>query len=477
MRRLFLLTILFLTACGQATPPPAAVKVNGLAEPSAPGQAGLGDPFYPLLGNGGYDVSHYDLTLSVDPQANQISGTAEITAVAQDSLGRFNLDFSGLEVDSVTVNGDTAEFSRYQMELVVTPGQLLVSQQPFTVVVAYHGRPEAIGDDGIHRLSGWQTMPNGIFVASEPAGAMTWFPCNNHWRDKATFTFYITVPEGYQVVSNGKPVSTSTIEGFSTLTWDEKEPMSTYLATLVIGHYEMETRRAADDLEVLSYFPAGTAAGVKDDFERMPEMLDFMSALIGPYPFETSGVVLANQPLDFAMETQTRALFSSEGASEEFVAHELAHQWFGDSLTPATWRDVWLKEGFATYVSYLWLEHAQGKAAFEQRIQAVYDEAVMTQYGAFFEPIGTLRPETAGELYTPATHYRGALTLHALRLEVGDEAFFQILRDFYDRFAGKTASTDDLMTLAQQVSGKDLKKFFNLWLETYWMPAKPGLSQ
>jgi len=218
----------------------------------------------------------------------------------------------------------------------------------------------------------------------------------------------------------------------------------------------------------------GTAAEVKAHFSRTAEMLDFFSDLIAPYPFENYGVVLANKELGFAMETQSRSLFGNSGwgLDEETVAHELAHQWFGDSLTIATWRDVWLKEGFATYLSYLWLEHSQGKAAFEQRIQTAYDDAVMSQYGLAFQPIGDLRPKEANELYSAASYLRGALSLQALRLEVGDETFFKILKEFYARYAGKTAGTDDFIAVAKEVSGKDLSKLFNLWLDTAWMPAK-----
>ncbi|HPH95865.1 MAG TPA: M1 family metallopeptidase [Anaerolineaceae bacterium] len=477
MKRLVIWMMLFLTACSQVTPTPAAVQVNGRAEASRPNQAGLGDPFYPLLGNGGYDVRHYDLILSVDPEVNAVTGTTTIMAVASDTLSEFDLDFSGLEIDGVMVNGEVAEFSRRQMELVVRPGQPVAAGTDFITVVTYHGYPQAIGDDAIHRLSGWQKMPGGIFVASEPSGAMTWFPCNNHWSDKASFSFYVTVPDGYQVVANGRPISTSTAGGLSTQIWDEPNPMSTYLAMLVIGRYEQSAQEAASGVKMLNYFPVGTSAQVRDDFDQTPEMLDFFANLIGPYPFDTYGTVLVNQPLGFAMETQTRSLFGSEGGSEETVAHELAHQWFGNSLTPATWRDVWLKEGFATYLSYLWIGESQGREAFEKEIQAVYDKAVMTQYGVFFEPIGTLRPETAPELYGAATYYRGAMTLHALRLKVGDEVFNKILREFYARFAGKTATTFDFVETAQAVSGLVLKDFFTLWLDTLWMPAKPGLSQ
>ncbi len=483
MRRLIFLSILLLSACRPLIPMPVAVKVNAQAVSATPSQNGLGDSFYPLLGNAGYDVTHYDITLDVDPATNKIEGTAVIEAIALDDLSQFDLDLAGLKVDSVSVNGEAANFSRYQMELVVSPRAersvaetkrvWIAAQETFTVAVTYHGSPTPVGDDVIHMAVGWQVMPGGTFVASEPSGAMTWFPCNNHWGDKATFTFHITVPEGYQVVANGVPLAAVETRGFSTQTWAESEPMSTYLATVVIGHYQLEEQKTSSGLRILNYFPEETPDGVRHDFARVPEMIEFYSDLIAPYPFEAYGAVLVNLPLGFALETQTRSLFGNTRIKEEVVAHELAHQWFGDNLTIASWEDLWLKEGFATYMSYLWLEHSQGEAAFEQKIQETYDNTVMDEFGLAFEPIGNLRPKTANALYRSSTYFRGALTLHALRLEVGDETFFKILREFYTRYAGKSASTDNFVAVVQEVSGRDLTVFFTRWLDIPSMPPKP----
>jgi aminopeptidase N len=483
MKKFFLLTLLLLTACGSLptyTPEPdyPVVKTNAnIYDAKTPDPAGLGDPFYPMLGNPGYDVTHYDIALTVDTAANTISGVTTIEALTLDNLSQFNLDMSGLEVDSVLVDGVDADFSRRQMELSISPRSLLAAKQAFTVAVTYHGSPEPVMDDSIHMPLGWQKMPSGLLVFSEPSGAMNWFPCNNHWSDKATYAFRISVPDDFEVVANGRRenISASEMPGYSTQVWAMDDPMSTYLATIVIGQYEAESQQSAAGVDIHNYFPTGTPADVKDDFARTPEMIDFFSELIAPYPFDNYGVVLANEELGFAFEAQTRSLFGKQGADEEVVAHELAHQWFGDNLTIATWRDLWLKEGFASYMSWLWLEHSQGSAAFEQHIQNAYDDLVMSQYGVFFQPIGEVRASGRYDLYSPSTYFRGALTLHALRLEVGDEIFFEIMRTFYTRYSGdgKTATTDDFIAVAQEVSGKDLSELFSLWLDTYWMPPKP----
>jgi aminopeptidase N len=482
MNKLLLFPLLFLTACGSLPvyppePDYPIVKTNPIIYDSAPDPEGLGDPFYPMLGNPGYDVNHYDIALMVDPVANTISGVTTINAVALEDLAQFNLDMSGLEVDSVSVDGVYAGFSRHQMELTISPRSLLAAKQAFTVAVTYHGSPEPIADETIHMPLGWQTMPGGTLVFSEPSGAMNWFPCNNHWSDKATYTLRISVPDGYEVIANGRQenVSASAMRGYSTQVWVADDPMSTYLALIAIGQYHAESQQSAAGVDIHNYFPVGTPADVKDDFARTPEVLDFFSELIAPYPFDNYGVVLANKELGFAFEAQTRSLFGNQGTTDEVVAHELAHQWFGDNLTVATWHDLWLKEGFATYLSWLWLEHSQDGAAFEQRIQEAYDDLVMSQYGVFFYPVGEVRAVMRSELYGAATYFRGALTLHALRLEVGDEAFFEILRVFYARYAGdgKTAATDDFIAVAQEVSDRDLTAFFEMWLDAYWMPAKP----
>lgn len=485
MKKLFLLTLFFLTACGALpTPEPKPeypeVAVNATIYQSAPDPEGLGDPFYPKLGNPGYDVTHYDIALTVDPTANSLSGTVTIEAVALEALEQFNLDMSGLEVDSVLVDGAAAEFSRHQMEMTITPPNRLAAKQAFTIAVTYHGVPVPVDDGAIHISLGWRKMPGGSMVVSEPSGAMNWFPCNNHWSDKATFTFRISVPDGYEVVANGRQESVSAGEmpGYSTQTWVMDDPMSTYLATIFIGQYEAESEKSALGVDIHNYFPVGTSASVKDDFARTPEMIDFFSEIIAPYPFDNYGVVLANGELGFAFEAQTRSVFGNQDVPEETVAHELAHQWFGDSLTIATWHDLWLKEGFASYMSWLWLERAQGKDAFEQRIQTAYDDLVMSQYGVFFYPVGEVRSAGSYELYGSATYYRGAMSLHALRVEVGDEAFFEILKTFYARYSGdgRTATTDDFIAVAQEVSGRDLTNLFELWLNTYWMPPKPGFT-
>ncbi|MCL4271819.1 MAG: M1 family metallopeptidase [Anaerolineales bacterium] len=483
MKKLFLLALIFLTACESLptyTPEPdyPVVKTNPTiydAKTSDP--VGLGDPFYPMLGNPGYDVNHYDIALTVDPTSNTISGMTTIEAVALEDLSQFNLDMSGLEVDSVSVDGVDADFSRSQMELTISPRSPITAKQAFTVAVTYHGSPEPVMDDSIHMPLGWQKMTGGLFVFSEPSGAMNWFPCNNHWSDKATYAFRISVPDDFEVVANGRRenISASEVPGYSTQVWVMDDPMSTYLATIVIGQYESESQQSTAGVDIHNFYPLGTPDNVKDDFARTPEMIDFFGVLIAPYPFDNYGAVLANEELGFAFEAQTRSLFGKQGADEEVVAHELAHQWFGDNLTVATWHDLWLKEGFASYLSWLWLEHSQGSAAFEQHIQDVYDVLVMSQYGVFFQPVGAVRPAGLFDLYGSTTYYRGALTLHALRLEVGDEKFFEILRTFYANYSGdgKTAKTDDFITLAQEVSGKDLTELFDLWLNTDWMPPKP----
>lgn len=470
------------------TPPPAAIATAppgaspAPIEPGAPapsaapaaeqaGADGLGDPLYPQLGNRGYDVRSYTIDLAVDLEADRIAGSTTLEAEASAGLSLLYLDLAGLDVAAVLVDGAPAEFSRSGSELAVRPAAPIAAGSAFRVEVRYAGVPEPIADPSTGGFAevGWINYPGGAYVMGEPSGAMSWFPSNNHPSDKALFTFRITVPAPYVAAANGVLAEEIAGEGVTTYVWEMDDPMTTYLATVHIGRFAVEAQAGPGGLPIRNYFLLDTPADVRDDFARTPEMIAFLSELFGPYPFDAYGVVLVDAPLGYALETQTISMFGRDGASEDTVLHELAHQWFGNSVSPATWEDIWLNEGFATYASFLWLEHDVGPEALREQVDGMY--GYLAEQPAVAPPV----PERAEELFDlPGVYFRGALALHALRLQLGDEPFFALLRDYYARFAGGNATVDDFVALARERGGAEAEALLGDWLYGRELPPLPG---
>lgn len=438
-------------------------------------ETGFGDPYFSDIGNIGYDVEHYLIELTVDPVANSLAGAVVITGVANANLDVFHLDLLGLEVEAVTVNDEVASFTRSSGKLAIDPFRLLPAGEGFTVAVAYHGIPEPVLSKTGMTL-GWQNTDGVIFVVSEPDGARTWLPSNDHPSDKAEFTFRITVPAGMTVAANGVLDRVEEGDGAETFVWDMAEPMATYLATIVVGDLQRIERPGLDGVLIRDYVPRAMALDPLTSFIEVREMIEFYSDLFGPYPFAAYGHALV--PIAYgALENQTLTLINlPTSAFEEEVtdpslfffpnvaAHELAHQWFGNSVTPSTWRDIWLSEGFATYAEWLWDEHLWGPTVYESQIDFAFSLLAGGPYPLAGDP-------GASELFSTSVYIRGALTLHALKVEVGNEAFFGILRAWADRYAHANASTEDFIALAEELSGIALEDLFDVWLYQTTIPA------
>lgn len=453
-----MLPVLLLTCCQTASYPPGA--------------DGIGDSYYPQLGNGGYDVLHYTLELSVDPQDNTLFGICTIQAQATQPLGAFSLDFLGLTVEQVTVNGQTGDYSRNERELTVIPSQPISDGAIFTVAVTYDGSPGPSRSLGGWFQAGWfHNADDEVYVSSETSGAATWYPVNDHPLDKATYTFRITVPTPYVVAANGLLQQEVDNGGTVTYVWEVVEPMASYLATVNIAEYVRETEQGPDGVLIRNYFPPDFPDTSREGFEQTAEMIAFFSDRFGPYPFEAYGSVIVDIPGDFyALETQTLSQHANNiiARSEGIVAHELAHQWFGNSVSLENWQDMWLKEGPATYAEWLWLEQTQGVEALDVRVRGAY----------YIESESANAPgnPSPGNLFSISVYDRGALTFHALQLRVGDEAFFQILRTYTERYRYSNASTADFIAVAEEVSGEDLAVFFDAWLYTEEIPAIPEME-
>ncbi len=439
------------------------LSVSFSAVGQQPGADGMGDALYPQLGNGGYDVRHYTIGLNYEPELNRIRATTVISAVATHALSRFNLDFYGLTITLLSVNEVAAALDRIGQELIISPAESIAAGEPFSVTVKYSGIPAPVEDPAVPWTKlGWHEYAEGaIATTNEPSGAMNWFPSNNHPLDKATYTFRITVPVGLTAAANG--VLTQTIDNgddTSTYVWQMRDPMSSYLATVVIGDFTVE-RDDTGPVPIRNYLPRDLSDDAKEALAKTQDMMAWMIDKIGPYPFEAYGVVVV-PGFRSALENQTLSTFSPHMLLPSIIMHELVHQWFGNSVSPAGWQDIWLNEGFATYFEWLYAAETTGSPGIESLIPDLSP--------ALKQPPGSVE---ADALFGISVYYRGALTLSALRAEVGDEVFFDILREYYQRYAYSVASTADFIAAAEDVSGRELDALFDAWLYSEEMPDLP----
>lgn len=459
----------------------AAVKVTAL-KPSA-GAAGAGDPYYPLYGNGGYNAQHYDLRVRYDPRTDVLAGRARIRARATKSLSRFNLDLVGLTVRRVSVNGRAAHWRRSaDHELTVIPVRALRKGRTFRVTVTYDGKPRTF-TDSTGSTYGFLSAPDGALAVGEPEVAAFWYPVNDHPKDKATYRITATVPKALQVVSNGLPSKTRVRGSWATTTWTVRHRMASYLAFLAIGKFDLHRWRTTAGLPVIDAvdpsIAAATRARIRASFAKQGDIIAAESRWFGRYPFEAAGGVVDNVDVGFALENQTRPTYAPgfwRGAAtgdDYVVVHELAHQWFGDSVALKRWQDIWLNEGFATYAEWLWTEKTSGVTP-QETFAADYRNIPASD--AFW----SVKPGAPGvaNLFSGAVYERGAMTLQALRQAVGTADFFQILRSWARQHRDGHGTTAQFQALAERVSGKQLDGLFRTWLFTAGKPspAKVGGS-
>jgi aminopeptidase N len=461
--------VLLAGGCSAGTPSQrAAAAPSTRPADFRPGADGAGDPYFPAYGNGGYDVAGYDLDLRYDPKSGELGGTATITATATQDLSAFDLDLAHLTAKSVQVDGVRATARADGNELVVTPAAGIVRGAAFTVLVDYGGKPGRLTNDTLGE-GGWLRTADGAVALGQPESASTWYPVNDHPSDKATFTLAMTVPDGFEVLSIGVPGPRQTTGGWTTWRWAESKPLASYLSTVAIGQYRITTsthRGKPMVTAVPESMPADGAAA--KSLARTGEIADFLAAAFGPYPFDSyGGFVVADDRIGYALETQSRpaygASFFGGGENPVVVAHEIAHQWFGDSVGLERWRDIWLNEGFATYAEWLWEEHDGGPS-----VQRSFDRT----YVAFDWKQRTGDPGVA-RLFGDGVYQRGGMTVYALRRTIGDEAFATLLTTWTSEHRDGNANTDDLIALAERLAGRDLDAFFRAWLYGTTKPARP----
>lgn len=488
-------TLLVVLACQTLTPTPTAIPVDEVpptlipTEETAPteeptdlpadplaGADGMGDSLYPDFGNGGYNTLTYTLDLTIkNVDTSELEATTTIEAIATQDLSRFNLDFAGFEITSIEVNDEAAEFSRNDQELTIIPAQALSKDEAFTVTVAYQGIPSPMTSQALPFPTGWIAYDGGIFVLSEPDGSASFYPVNDHPLDKATYTIIVTAPKPYEVAANGVLEETQDNGDSTTYTFTVRDPMASYLTTININDFNTETMESENGIPIRNYYAASLPEEVNLPFARQGEMIDYFSELFGPYPFEVYGSLVMDTEFGAALENQTMSIFGVDmidfddvEGTEAVVAHELTHQWFGDSISVADWSDIWLNEGFATYGEALWVEYDYGKDGLNDWVNGVYEE--VQAFPAFYPPPGN---PAANNLFNGGVYLRGGLTLHALRVTIGDDAFFETLRTYHERYKFGNATTEDFIAIAGEVSGQDLDALFDAWLYDEQLPSMP----
>jgi aminopeptidase N len=436
----------------------------------SPGASGVGDPYFPLEGNGGYDARDYVLDLSYDPATDRLDGRVIMLATPTQDLSRFNLDLQGMDVADVQVNGRAAAFARDGQELVITPASGLREGRPFVVAVRYGGVPEPLGGPIVFgQPYGFLPTDDGAFVAAVPNAASTWFPCNDHPSDKALYQIKVTVPAGLFAASNGKLLAQTTTGGRSTYLWAESSPMAPSSVTATIGRFNVQQGTTASGIPSLvaidPQFPI--EPGAPDLFAKTAEVVDHFSEIFGPYPFQTTGGILDYFPdAGISLETQSRPLYTV--LAEATIAHELAHMWYAASVGPRWWSDVWLNEGFATYAQWMWFEHI-GIRGLHDSLLRFYDRFPAE------DPFWQITVADPGRdtMFHPAVYLRGAMTLQVLRERIGDAAFLTLLRTWYTTYRDRNATTAQFVAMANAVAGQNVTDLLNTWLFT---PGKPALG-
>lgn len=443
----------------------------GLSEPVA-------DPLYPDFGNPSLDVLHYDLDLSWDPQQRMLDGDATLLIRAVQPVTEIALDFSdAFTVDSATVGGTEVVATRRGNDLVV-PAQLSADSRT-TLTVAYRGTPKPVPMpskrlDFVEGVGLRADKAGEAWTMQEPYGALTWYPANDQPSDEAVYDVAITVPPGWSAVAHGTLVAVVPGPDGTTYHWQSEDPVATYLATLAIGKYTRIDDVGPRDLPITYWLRTGRDEGLQPALTRTPELLAWLEERFGPYPFPSAGVVLVNSYS--AMETQQMVTLGAEvgtdsrgsrnlGMVEEVLLHELAHQWFGNSVTPKDWRGVWLNEGWAMYAEWLWAVDQGWGDTKKWRDWALSADRYSRPFAG---PPGNPHPDHFAENNV----YAGpAYLLHLIHEEIGDDAFFALGRSWVQTQRNEQVDRAEFVRFVNEHTGRDFTDLIDRWLDSPTTPA------
>jgi aminopeptidase N len=427
------------------------------------------DDLVPGHGDTSYSVVHYDLDLTYRHATNNLRGVAALRIDVTDPVPSLTLDLHALRVSSVVVAGAALKsWTHRRGRLVIRFTRALAPGTSLDLVIRYAGTPRLVpGPDG---QVGWEELTDGVLVAAQPYGAPSWFPCNDRPSNKATYRMTIRASSEYLVVANGR--LTARMVGGSTTTWEylQSQPMATYLATVQLGRYLTTDLPAAVPVRLV--YPPLREPAVRAAFARQADMVDVFVRLFGDYPFDGYTVVVTDDPLEIPVEAQTLSTFGSnylrvDWDAERLIAHELSHQWFGNSVTARRWRDIWLHEGFACYAEWLWSEHSGRQAA------AWHARVHWNRLARLPQDLVLADPE-ANRMFDDRVYKRGALFLHALRVTFGDDAFFTFIRAWTTRYRYGSVTTEDLIDLADELLGPQAVPLADAWLMEVRLPDLPG---
>lgn len=426
----------------------------------APLPTSIEDSLYPDLGAAGLDVTHYDVELAVDDEL-AASGTVTMSIAATEDLSRVAVDARSLAVKAVTLDGDEVDFTHDEPELLVTPDEVITAGARFELAVTYVDDPE-VRAEADQLGPGWIRADGYAYTLNEPEAGRDWLPSLDHPSDKATWRFSITPPPGAIAVANGIP-TVRPIEGDDgPWVWEVTDPMATYLVQVLVGDLTLVETTSASGVDLISAVLRDEADAHRSFIDQIGAQLAFFEDTFGPYPFPSYGVAIIDEERGLAIEHQTRSLFTADTVGSDAAAHELAHQWFGDAVTPARWGDIWLAESLATYGQWLWSDHVG-----ERSVDEAAADALMRRRAdggpATSDP-------TVEELFGFNVYDGGALVVHALRREMGDDDFFALLRRWLAEYAGTSQRTAAFTDVASEVAGRDLRSFFDAWLHAEDLP-------
>jgi aminopeptidase N len=556
----------------------ALISITAFAE-SSPGADSLNDPIFSFMGNGGYDALEYNIDLKFSSDKRSVTGSSTMTANAMQDLSSFNLDFGAMTVTSVRVDGEAAKFVHDDPELKITPARGLLKGKPFQVNIEYNGQPNTKVPRA-KEFGAWNVSPQGLVALGEPSLMFTWTPVNDHPSDKALFTIKLTATKEDQAISNGERISrVENADGTATTTYRIATPTATYFVALAVGDWKLEEGPTVENVRVRNYLASTTQDRMRKAIAEIPKIIKFYGDLLGPYPYPEAGVLTYSGDFFPGLETQGLIALPTEYADRyeldyntEIVAHEFAHQWFGALMTFQTHQDIFVHEGFAQYLGWLYMisSFPVGLDYVEQNIRSEYPSFVnrertyaFASQADFFSSLrqdsgdrslsrdqvaialglifadsmpssvrdallsrvdaqgwtlkglilelgklqfsrvvlsahsyeellklsGTdLQVETP-ELYTPpgklnvndklfnaGVYDRGAASLHALRLRIGDDRFWKLVRSFLDAHRFGNASNQDWLEHVQVQTDAATRSFHEHWLMDDRVPDFPELG-